>query len=237
MPEVSSRMSGRWNRLSSFTRLLAYAVAAVLVFGMAAVIGVVAALMVSGNASSPTGEKVRPESSSPAGEHNKPAQPEQAETELSRQQYSDAKRGQATSQDRQTTYVDEVGEIQAGSVDVFLDSHEKLLRYDTLTSGDVEKLQADQAALKKYAGQAGALSAPQKYKEHQDVFRAAIDELHQAAQLAYVLAADPISAAQADFDHYDHLVNEAAADLQRANEILGKDYKTIEEVKEVSTSQ
>jgi hypothetical protein len=230
-------MSGRWNRLSSVTRLLAYAVAAILVIGTAAGIGVVAALMVSGNASSPTGEKVRPESSSPAGEHNKPAQPEQAETELSRQQYSDAKRGQATSQDRQTTYVDEVGEIQAGSVDVFLDSHEKLLRYDTLTSGDVEKLQADQAALKKYAGQAGALSAPQKYKEHKDVFRSAIDELHQAAQLAYVLAADPISAAQADFDHYDHLVNEAAEDLQRANEILGKDYKTIEGVKRVSTSQ
>jgi hypothetical protein len=230
-------MSGRWNRLSSVTRLLAYAVAAILVIGTAAGIGVVAALMVSGNASSPTGEKVRPESSSPAGEHNKPAQPEQAETELTQQQYSDAKRGQATPQDRQTTYVDEVGEIQAGSVDAFLDSHEMLLRYDTLTSGDVEKLQADQAALKKYAGQAGALSAPQKYKEHKDVFRSAIDELHQAAQLAYVLAADPISAAQADFDHYDHLVNEAAEDLQRANEILGKDYETIEGVKRVSTSQ
>lgn len=237
MPEVLSRMSGRWNRLSSFTRLLAYVVAAILVFGMAAGIGVVAALVVSGNASSPTGEKVRPESSSLAGEYNEPAQPEQAETELTQQQYSDAKGGQATTQDRQTTYVDEVGEIQAGSVDAFLDSHEMLLRYDTLTSGDVEKLQADQVALKKYAGQAGALVAPQNYKEHKDVFRSAIDELHQAAQLAYVLAADPISATRADFDHYDHLVNEAAADLQRANEILGKDYKTIEGVKGVSISQ
>jgi len=237
LPEVLPSMSGRWNQLSSFTRLLAYAVAAIFVFGMAAGIGVVAALMVSGNVSSPTGEKVRPESSSPAGEHNKPAQPEQAETELTQQQFSDAKRGQASPQDRQTTYVDEVGEIQAGSVDAFLDSHEMLLRYDTLTSGAVEKLQADQAALKEYAGQAGALSASQKYKEHKDVFRTAIDELHQAAQLAYVLAADPISATQADFDHYDHLVNEAAANLQRANEILGKDYKTIEGVKGVSTSQ
>jgi hypothetical protein len=112
-----------------------------------------------------------------------------------------------------------------------------LLRYDTLTSGDVEKLQADNAALSRYAGQARGLSAPQKYKEHKDVFRSAIDELHQATQLAYVLAADPVSATQADFDHYDHLVNEAAADLQRANEILGKDYKTIEGVKGVSTSQ
>ena len=158
-------MSGRWNRLSSFTRLLAYAVAAILVFGMAAGIGIVAALMVSGNASSPTGEKVRSEGTSPAGEQNKPAQPEQAETELTQQQYSDAKQGQATPRDRQTTYVDEVGEIQAGSVDAFLDSHEMLLRYDSLTSGDVKKMKADQAALKKSADQAGALKAPEKYKE------------------------------------------------------------------------
>jgi hypothetical protein len=112
-----------------------------------------------------------------------------------------------------------------------------LLRYDTLTSGDIEKLQADQADLERFTGQAEALNAPQKYKEHKDVFRSAIDELHQATQLAYVLAADPISATQADFDNYDHLVNEAAADLQRSNEILGKDYKSIEGVKGVSTSQ
>jgi hypothetical protein len=230
-------MSGRWNRLSSFTRLLAYAVAAVLVFGLAAGIGVVAALMVSGDASSPTGEKASSEGTSLAGEHNKPAQAEQADAESTQQQYPDARREQATPQDRQTTYVDEVGEIQSGSVDVFLDSHGLLLRYDTLTSGDVEKLQADQVALKRYAGQAGALGAPQKYKQHEDVFRSAIDELHQAARLAYVLAADPISATQADFDRYDRLVDEAAADLQRSNEILGKDYKTIEGVKGISTSQ
>jgi hypothetical protein len=61
--------------------------------------------------------------------------------------------------------------------------------------------------------------------------------LHQAAKLAYALAADPISATQADFDRYDHLVDEAAADLQRSNEFLGKDYKTIEGVQGVSTSQ
>ena len=108
-----------------------------------------------------------------------------------------------------------------------------LLRYDALTAGDVEKMQADQAALERFADQAGALSAPQKYKEHKDLFRSAIEELHQATRLAYVLAADPIAATQADFDHYDHLVNEAAADLQRSNEILGKDYKTIEGVKGV----
>ena len=230
-------MSGRWNQLHPITRLLAYAVAAIMLFVVAAGIGAVAALMVSGNVSPPTGDEVRPEISSPASEQTKPAQPEQTNTESSRRQYPDPKREQATPQDRQTTYVNEVGEIQAGSVDAFRDSHEMLLRYDTLTSGDVEKLQADNAALSRYAGQAGGLSAPQKYKEHKDVFRSAIDELHQATQLAYVLAADPISATQADFDHYDHLVNEAATDLQRSNEILSKDYKTIEGVKGASTSQ
>jgi hypothetical protein len=230
-------MSGRWNQLSSFTRLLAYAVVAILVLGLAAGIGVAAALMVSGNASSPTGKGARPEVSSPTGEDHKPAKPEQADSESMQQQYSETRRGQATTQGGQDTYVDEVGEIQAGSVDAFSDSHELLLRYDTLTSGDIEKLQADQAALKRFAGQAGALSAPQKYEEHKEVFHSAIDQLSQAARLAYVLAADPLEATQADFDHYDQLVNGAAADLQRSNEILGRNYKTIEGVKGVGTSQ
>jgi hypothetical protein len=230
-------MSERWNQLHPITRLLAYAVAAIMLFVVAAGIGAVAALMVSGNVSPPTGDQVRPERSSPASEQTKPAQPEQTNTESSQRQYPDPKREQATPQDTQTTYVNEVGEIQAGSVDAFRDSHELLLRYDTLTSDDVEKMQADQATIKGFADRAGALRAPQKYKEHKAVFRSAIDELHQATQLAYVLAADPISATQADFDHYDHLVNEAATDLQRSNEILSKDYKTIEGVKRVSTSQ
>jgi LAS superfamily LD-carboxypeptidase LdcB len=196
-----------------------------------------AARMASGNASSPSGEKVRWEGISLAGEHNKPAQPEHADTDLAQQQDSGVKQRQATPQDEQATYVDEVGEIQDNSVDAFLDSHEKLLRYDALTSDDIEKMQANQAALKKSVDRASTLSASQKYREHKDVFRPAIDELHQAAQLAYVLAADPISATQADFEHYDHLVDKAAVNLQRSNEILGKDHKTIEGVKGVSTPQ
>jgi hypothetical protein len=211
-------------------------VAAILTFVMAAGIGVVAALVVSGNGSLPTGEKARPDESSPPGEPGKSTQHKQADADLA-QQHSGAKRGQATPQDKQTTYVDEVGEIQANSVDAFLESHKKLLRYDALTSGDVEKMKTNAASLKGLADQASALSAPPKYKEHKDVFLSAIDELHQATQLAYVLAADPISGTKADFDHYDHLVNEAAAGLQQSNEILGKDYKTIEGVRGVSTAQ
>jgi hypothetical protein len=230
-------MSGRWNQLSPFTKLLALTVAAILAFGMAAGMGAVAALMVSGNLSAPSGERASPDKSSALGEQAESTQYEQTDTKSAQQQYSDAKRGRATPQYRQATYVDDVGEIQAGSVDVFFDSHEMLLRYDTLTSGDVEKLQADQVALERYADQAGSLDAPRKYEGHKDVFRSAIDELHQATQLAYVLASDPISATQADFDRYDHLVNEADADLQRSNEILGKDYETIEGARGVSTSQ
>jgi hypothetical protein len=230
-------MSGPWNRLSPFTRLLAYAVAAILLFGMAAGMGAVAGLVVSGNMGSPTGEKTRPEASSPAAGQGKSAQPEQSDAGSSQQQYSVPKAGQATPQKSQMTYVDAVGEIQARSVDAFSESHEMLLRYDALTSDDVKKMQADQAALKGFADQAGALKAPQKYREHQDVFLSAIDELHQAAQLAYALAADPVSATGADFGRYDHLVNEAGAGLQKSNEILGKDYKTIEGLQGVSTSQ
>ena len=237
MPEVLSRMSGRWNQLSPFTKILAFAVAAISAFGMAAGIGAVAALMVSGNLSAPSGERAGPDESGAPGKQVESTQHKKADADVAQQQsYSGAKREQTSPQDEQTTYVDEVGEIQANSVEAFLDSHEKLLRYDTLTSGDIEELRTDQAALKKYAGQADALSVPQRYKEHKDAFQTAIDELHQAAQLAYVLAADPISATQADFDHYDHLVNEAAADLRRSNEILGRDYKTIEGVKGISIS-
>jgi hypothetical protein len=193
--------------------------------------------MVSGNVTSSTGDKARSDESGRKGGQSNLAQHEQTKSESSPQQDSDAKKGQAAPQDGRSNYVDEVGEIQARSVTTFSDSHEMFLRYDALTSGDVEKLRADQAALKGFTDQADALDAPQRYEEQRDVFRSAIDELHQAAQLSYVLAADPLSATQGDFQQYDHLVDEAAAGLQRSNEILGKDYKTIEEVKGVSSAQ
>ena len=49
-------------------RLLAYAVAAILALAVAAGVGAVAALLVSGNVSLPTGERTRPGESSPPGE-------------------------------------------------------------------------------------------------------------------------------------------------------------------------
>src|SRR5215203_4440725 len=236
MPEVLPSMSGWWNQRSQSTRLLVYAVATILAFGMAASVGAVATLMVSGNLSWPPGERARPEKPNPAGEQGKSPQPQQANTDRPQQEKADAKREQVASQDKQLPYVDVVGEIQADSVEAFLDSHEKLLRYDSLTSDDIEKMQANQAALQEFTDRARDLSAPQKFRDHKDTFLSAIDELHQAAQQAYALAADPISATQADFDDYDRLVKEAAADLQRSNEILGKNYITIEGAQEVSIS-
>jgi hypothetical protein len=221
-------MSGWWNERSWVTRLLVYAAAATLAFGMAASVGAVAALMVSGNLSLPAGERARSEEPSPEGQQGKSPQRQQAK--------ADAKPGQVAPQDKQTTYVNEVGEIQAKSVEAFLDSHKKLLRYDALTSDDIEKMQANQAALQSLADRASDLNASQKYGEQKDAFLSAIDELHQAAQLAYALAAHPIAATQADFADYDRLVNEAAAGLRQSNKILGKDFKTIEGVQGVSTS-
>jgi hypothetical protein len=229
-------MSGWWNQRSPFTRLLVYAVAAILALVMAVSVGAVAALVVRGHLSLPAGEGSRPGEPSPAGEQGKSPQRQQANADRSQQENSDAKRGQAVPQDKQTAYVHEVGEIQANSVETFLDSHEKFLRYDALTSGDIEMMQANQAALQELADQASHLGAPQKYRDQKDAFVSAIDELHQAAHLAYTLAADPISATQADFDDYDGLVNEAGAALQQSNEILGKDYKTIEGLRNVSTT-
>jgi hypothetical protein len=228
-------MSGWWNQRSQSTRLLVYAVAAILSFVMAASVGAAAALLVGGHPSWPTGERAGSEEPNPAGERGKSPQRQQADADRPQQENSGAKREQAASPDKQTTYVHEVGEIQANAVKTLLDSNEKLLRYDALTSGDIEKMQGNQAALQEFADQASNLNAPRKYTDQSDAFLSAIEELHQAAQLAYALAADPISATQADFDHYDRLVNEAAAGLQKSNKILGKNFKTIDRVHRVGT--
>jgi hypothetical protein len=208
--------------------------AVILVFVMATSVGVVAALVVSGDVSWPTGERARPDGPSPAGEQGKIPQRQQEHTDKAQQEIADAEREQTVTQDKLAQYVDGVGEIQANSVEAFLDSHEKLLRYDTLTSGDIEEMQANQAALQGFVDQASDLRAPKQYRNQKDAFVSAIDELHRAAQLAYTLAADPVSATQADVDDYDRLVDEATAGLRRSNQILGKDFEGIEGVREVS---
>ena len=215
-------------------RVSLYILVAVLVFGLAASIGALATLIVQGNLSWPESEK--PRSSDQQG--NAPQhqgggavadRSQQKETEKETEKETGAQQeAKAASQQSEGEYVARVGEIQRRSVETFLDSHEKLMRYDALSSDDVEKMHTNQATLKEFASQVDGLDPPQKYKEHYEVFRSAINELYEAARLAYELAADPLAATQSQFDEHDRHVDQAAARLQQSNEILGRDYKSIE---------
>ncbi len=195
-------------------RILVYAAAATLAFAIAAGLGAMGALMLRGDLGLPGAEEPR---------------------SLDEQQDAPgAKQNEGAAQQSEAEYVARVGDIQADSVETFLDSHDKLLRYDALTADDVEEMQANQDALQELTEQVGDLDPPQRYSEQYEAFSSAIDELHEAVQLAYSLAFDPIAASQSEFDEYDRHVNEAAAGLQRSNELLGRDYKTIGDVQRVN---
>ena len=125
-------------------------------------------------------------------------------------------------------YKDRVGSIQAGSVDAFLDSNEKLLRYDVLTADDVEELEANYLALKDYRRRADVLTPPEEYEAQYEAFDFALGDLHYAAELAYQMAANPLTASQSDFSAYALHAERAAEHLRRSNEILGREFDTIE---------
>lgn len=224
-----------WQQRSLFAKLLVYALAATLAFIIAASVGAMVALLVSGDLSWPTAaERARPEEPSLAGGQGNTPQRQQSEADRSQQERAGDKGDTAAAQQDETTYVHGVGEIQAKSIETFLDSHNKLLHYDALTADDVEELRANQAALEAFTHRAGDLNAPQKYGEQNEIFLSAINELHEAAWLAYTLAADPTSATQSGFEEYDNHVDKAIVGLQRSNELLNRDYKTIEDVQGVS---
>ena len=134
----------------------------------------------------------------------------------------------------EAAYLDEVADIQNGSVEASLRSNNKLLRYDGLTAEDVEELKADYVALENYARRARDLAPSAEHEDQYKVFVLAINELRDANELAYRLAADPSSATQTDFEAYDRHVNRATAYLRRSNEMLGEDYKTAKAAREIS---
>src|SRR5215212_368368 len=134
----------------------------------------------------------------------------------------------------EAAYLDDVADIQNGSVEASLRSNNKLLRYDGLTAEDVEELKADYVALENYARRAKDLAPSAKHEDQYKVFVLAINELRDANELAYRLAADPSSATQADFEAYDRHMNRATAYLRRSNEMLGTDYKTFGAAREIS---
>ena len=145
-------MSGWWNRRTVAARLLVYAVVVILAFVVAASEGAVAALVVSGDLAGP--EEKGPNQEGTALQVSKAILPrtnrqtlmaDNKDILLGRSERVPSENKPRLKRE-QPSYVSEVGEIQANSVVAFSDSHEKLLRYDTLTSGDIEEMQANQAA-------------------------------------------------------------------------------------------
>ena len=140
----------------------------------------------------------------------------------------------ASDSSSEAAYLDEVADIQNGSVDIALRSNDKLLRYDGLTAEDVEELKADYVALENYTGRARDLAPPAEHEDQYKVLVLAISVLRDANELAYHLAADPSSATQTDFEAYDRHMDRATTYLRRSNEMLGKDYKTTGAAQEIS---
>src|SRR5829696_5204158 len=195
-----------WLRERSLpTRVLVYAAAAVLAFAVAAGVGATTALMIKGDLSLPGGKEPGPaaEQDGDTPQHRGAvADRSQQEKAADQQDEGGVERNAAASHQDEVEYVRNVGDIQANSTETFLDSHAKLLRYDGLTTDDVERMEANQAALQEMTEQVVSLDPPQRYGEQYEVFRSAVNELHEAARLAYNLAADPVSATQSKFDEY-----------------------------------
>jgi hypothetical protein len=205
-------------------RVLAYVAAALVFLALAAGVGVMAALTLGSDGGSPGG--ARPD---PAGSGRVEANAGQGNDRSE----GNAEEGSADASDS-GVYSKGVAAIQNGSVEASLDSNDKLLRYDSLTADDVEKMKTNYSALKSNARRVRNLAPPAEYKEQHRAFVLAVDELRDADELAYRLAADPASATQANFEAYDRHMDRATAYLRRSNELLGKDHKTTGAAQEVS---
>jgi hypothetical protein len=227
---------------SLLVRTFVYAALAILAFALAVGVGAMGALMLRGDLTGllerqgprPADEQAvsqaqQKDSAAERGE----AAAEQKEA-APRQGQAAANRSADAAQRAEAEYVDAVEDLQTDAVETFRNSHEKLLRYDSLSATDVEEMKANEAALQGMAERATDLDPTRKYGEQHDVFSSAIDQLHEAARLAHVMAADPVAAAELGFDEYDGHVDEASVLLRRSNELLGEDYEAIEGVREVS---
>ena len=223
-------------------RTLVYAALAILAFALAVGVGAMGALMLRGDLTGLLERRgPRPadeQAVSQAQQKDSAAERDEAAAEQKeaapRQGQAAANRSADAAQRTEAEYVDAVEDVQTDAVETFRNSHEKLLRYDSLSATDVEEMKANEAALQGMAERATDLDPSRKYGEQHDVFSSAIDQLHEAARLAHVMAADPVAAAELGFDEYDGHVDEASVLLRRSNELLGEDYEAIEGVREVS---
>jgi hypothetical protein len=195
-------------------RVLVYVAATAALLVVAAGVGIVAALVIASDEGSPEGAK--------------PRQAEQAKPEQASKQEG------ASDRQSETEYLGEIGDIQNGAVEASLESNAKLLRYDLLTGGDLEAMEANRTALGAYSDRVKDLDPPRGYGDQYRVFVLAIAELRDANELAYRLAADPSSATQTDFEAYDRHMDRATAYLRRSNEMLGEDYKAAGAARRIS---
>ena len=225
-------MMQRLRKRSLPVRVLVYAAVATLAFGLSAGVGAIGALMLRDDVGVLERDEPRPAEDRNAAR----SQEEEGDSEkvASRKDQPAAEQKGAASRKDRAEYVSTVGDIQARAVETFLKSHDKLLRYDALTADDVEEMRANEAALEEMAVRTGNLTPPEKYKRQYEAFDSAINELHEATEIAYGMAADPVAAAEFGFAEYDSHVSEASALLRRSNELLGRDYRTIGDVRRTS---
>jgi hypothetical protein len=224
-----------WARARSpLVRVLIYVVAATLAFALAAGVGAMVALTLRGDVGSPERRGPPPADEQRVDRTQQEDGAAEQTVVASRQDQAAADRSVGAAQRAEAEYADAVGDIQTGAVETFLNSHEKLLRYDALAAADVEEMEANVTALQDMADRAVGLDPPRKYGEQHEVFVSAIEELREAAGLAHGMAADPVAVTETAFDGYDGRVDEASALLRRSNDLLGEDYEVPEGVREVS---
>jgi hypothetical protein len=226
-------------------RILVYAAAAILAFALAAGVGAIGALLIRGDLSLLGTQEEPPQSPNEQANaprpqqnnNNAPAnQQQEQEEEQEQQQQQEAAQEQRGEEEveLEEEYLAKVGQIQSRAVEAFLDSHKRLLRYDALGSDDLEQMEANEAALRELSTEVENLDAPGGYEDHYEVFASAIGELEAGVGLAHEVVAEPTTATKADFDTYDRHAREGADLLERSNQILGRDYKSIEGVQEIS---
>jgi len=223
----------RIQQLSVPQKVLALAVALALVLAAAAVVGAAAAF-VSGADGGPSGgkdqQRAAGEAPSERGSGQGSGQGSAAEEKAAEEKAAEERAAEEKAAEEKAAeeYLAKVADIQNESVEAALESNDMLLRYDRLTAGDIEDMRANQAVLKASSDRAEGLDPPKKHGAQYDVFVLSIDELRDANELAYRLAADPASATQADTEAYDRHVERATAYLRRSNEMLNQEYKTTE---------
>ena len=224
----------RIQQLSVPQKVLALAVALALVLAVAAVVGAAAAF-VSGADGGPSGGKDQQRAAGEAPSERGSGQGSAAAEKAAEEKAAEEKAAEEKAAEERAAeeraakeYLAKVADIQNESVEAALESNDMLLRYDRLTAGDVEDMRANQAVLGASGDRAEGLDPPKKHGAQYDVFVRSIDELRDANELAYRLAADPASATQADTEAYDRHVERATAYLRRSNEMLNQEYKTTE---------